>query len=513
MPTIQIKRGTAAKVEAAALLAGEQAFATDTKKLYVSDGTTKTIINPDSAPKADALNTARDFSITGDVTAAAVAFDGSANVALTASIGDGKITKAKLAQAVQDSMDKADAAVQSVAATADKGIEIAGTATAPTIGVKIDPAANNALTVSATGLKVAQGAAPEYTMVKKGTAEAGMAATYQLQKDGVDVPNSIVNIPLDYLVKSAAVKTSTGAGDPSGLAQGEKYIDFVINAKSGTGTEDHIYLAVKDMVTPYTAGSAADDAVVIAISAANAITATLTDGKIALAKLDAAVQTSLGKADTALQAADITATTAAGTNGTITVKGTEIAVKGLGSAAYKNIGTAEGDILVLGAGGKLPADQIPDLSGEYVSAADKGAANGLAPLDANSKVPDANLPTYVGGITAADKSVTVAGTAKNPTVAVHISTTADNQLQLDANGLFVAKSSALTAGNGIDITADAVSVKVDATNAHGLSVGADGVAMGLASATDFGAVKVDGTTISATAGVAAVSVIDCGELV
>lgn len=480
MPTIQIKRGTAAKIEAATLLAGEQAFATDSKKLYVSDGTTKTIINPDSAPKADALSTARDFSITGDVSATAVSFDGSANVALSASIGDKKVTKAKLAQDVQDSLDKADGAVQSVTATADLGIVIAGTTSAPTIGVKIDPIADNALSVTAAGLKVEQGAAPAYTLVKKGTAEAGMAATYQLQKDGVDVPNSIVNIPLDYLVKSASVKESTGAGDPSGLPQGEKYIDFVINAKAGTGTEDHIYLAVKDMVTPYTAGSAAGDAVVIAISDTNAITATLTNGKITLAKLDAGVQASLGKADTALQAGDITATGAAGANGTITVKGNEIAIKGLGSAAYKNVGTAEGDVLVLGAGGKLPDD---------------------------------SLPTYVGEITAADKSIAVAGTAKNPTVAVAISTTADNQLKLDANGLFVAKSSSLTAGNGINIAANAVSVKLDAANANGLSVSADGVAMGQASATAFGAVKVDGTTIAANAGIASVSVIDCGELV
>ena len=96
MPTVQIKRGLAAKIEAVTLLAGEQAFSTDTKKLYISDGTTKTIINPDVAGKASALETARDFSITGDVTATAVSFDGTGNVALAATIGDGKVGKTLL---------------------------------------------------------------------------------------------------------------------------------------------------------------------------------------------------------------------------------------------------------------------------------------------------------------------------------------------------------------------------------------------------------------------------------
>lgn len=481
MPTIQNKRGTDAKVQAATLLAGELAFATDTKKLYISDGAAKTVVNPDTVPSADKLSTARDISATGDVTAAAQQFDGTGNVTLTTSIGDGKVTKAKLAQDVQDSIDKADTAVQSVAATADLGIVVAGTATAPTIGVKVDPDAGNALKVTAAGLKVEQGAAPEYTLVKKGTAEAGMAATYQLQKDGVDVPNSIVNIPLDYLVKSAAVKTSTGAGDPSGLAQGDKYIDFVINAKSGTGTEDHIYLAVKDMVTPYTTGSAATDAVVVAISDTNAITATLTDGKITLAKLEAGVQTSLGKADTALQPGDIKATAAGGTDGTITVKDTEIAVKGLGSAAYKSVGTAEGDVLALGAGGKIDT--------------------GL-------------LPSFVSDLTAADKSVEVGGTGVSKTVKVAIATKPGNGLTLDTDGLYVGAGVTYTAGNGVDISAaNAISAKIDAANANGLSVGADGIGMAVATDTTLGAVKVDNSTIVATTGTIAVSLLDCGEIV
>lgn len=61
------------------------------------------------------------------------------------------------------------------------------------------------------------------------------------------------------------------------------------------------------------------------------ISGTLKVGSIAKNKLSAAVQASLSLADSALQAADITE---GSTNGTISVDGTDVAVHGLGSAAF-----------------------------------------------------------------------------------------------------------------------------------------------------------------------------------
>ncbi len=46
-----------------------------------------------------------------------------------------------------------------------------------------------------------------------------------------------------------------------------------------------------------------------------------------------------------------------------------------------------------------------------------------------------------------------------------------------------------TAGNGIDITSNAVSVVIDSSNANGLSVGASGIAMGLATDSVSGAMS------------------------
>lgn len=118
-------------------------------------------------------------------------------------------------------------------------------------------------------VEITQPDVPEYTITKLGTATDGYLASYQLQKDGIGV-GEVINIPKDYLVKSAEIKTSTGTGDPSGLPAGTKYIDFTINtydSETGTGTESHIYLNVNDLVDVYTPGNGID------ISATNVISA------------------------------------------------------------------------------------------------------------------------------------------------------------------------------------------------------------------------------------------------
>lgn len=162
----------------------------------------------------------------------------------------------------------ADAKVASVTAAANGGIDIGGTKTAPTVGIKLDPTQGNAATLGAAGLMVTipEVTIPEYSIVKLGTATEGYIATYQLQKDGDQVGVNI-DIPKDYLVKSAEIKTSAGEGDPSGLPADSKYIDFVINTKVGTGEESHIYLDVQSLVDAYTPGNG------IEISEANLISA------------------------------------------------------------------------------------------------------------------------------------------------------------------------------------------------------------------------------------------------
>lgn len=273
----------------------------------------------------------------------------------------------------------ASAKVGSVGATTNGGIEISGTATVPTVGIKLDPATGNAASLSAAGLLVTVPAAAEYTIAKLTTAEAGYLATYQLQKDGTGVGEKI-NIPKDYLVKSAEVKTSTGTGDPSGFDAGVKYIDFTINTydtQSGSGTESHIYLNVADLVDVYTTGSGANDAVKIAISTDNKISATVTNKGITLAMLANDVQTAIGKAGTALQKADITT---GGANGTIAVGGDDVAVKGLGTAAYQNVGAFD----AAGAADAVLGSDADAAGAATVYGANKAAAAAQAKADSNA---------------------------------------------------------------------------------------------------------------------------------
>lgn len=200
------------------------------------------------------------------------------NVAITPeAIGAATTDAVETAQNAADAAQAtAEAKVASVGATANGGIAIGGTATAPTVGIKLDTKAGNAASLSADGLMVTipEVNVPEYTIAKLATATTGYLTSYQLEKDGVKV-GDVINIPKDYLVKSAEIKTSTGTGDPSGLPSGTKYIDFTINtydSASGTGTESHIYLNVEDLVDVYAAGNG------IEISDANVVSAKVVAG-------------------------------------------------------------------------------------------------------------------------------------------------------------------------------------------------------------------------------------------
>ncbi|MBQ2347398.1 MAG: hypothetical protein II388_03370 [Clostridia bacterium] len=95
-----------------------------------------------------------------------------------------------------------------------------------------------------------------YTITKLATATNGYAATYQLNKNGAAIVGSVIDIPKDYLVKSAELKSCTTANTPvQGYAVGDKYIDFVVNTTDNSGTTSHIYLLVSDLVDAYTAGN------------------------------------------------------------------------------------------------------------------------------------------------------------------------------------------------------------------------------------------------------------------
>lgn len=173
------------------------------------------------------------------------------------------------------------------------------------------------------------------TITTATTPTDGYLKTYVVSQYDKEVGK--IDIPKDLVVESGSVVTN-----PDGQAEGT-YIKLVI-----TNQTDPIYINVKDLVDIYTAAKNATQ-IQLAVSANNEISATIVagsvgtteladsavttakiaDANVTLAKLSSTLQTSIGKADTAVQ------TVATGsTNGTVAVDGTDVAVKGLGSAAF-----------------------------------------------------------------------------------------------------------------------------------------------------------------------------------
>lgn len=194
------------------------------------------------------------------------------------------------AGAAQTTADEAKAlAGEKVASVAkkDESIVIGGTATAPTVGVQISAAEDNALSLEADGLKVVVPAAAEYSIVKDDNS-GDFAAIYHLTKGGVNT-GAAINIPKDMVVKSGVVVTN-----PEGQPEGT-YIELTLQ-----NVADPLYIDVTTLIEYVTSGSKAGDQIMVTVSEDHKVTATLADGSVTKAQLVAEVQTSLGNADTAL---------------------------------------------------------------------------------------------------------------------------------------------------------------------------------------------------------------------
>lgn len=233
----------------------------------------------------------------------------------------------------------AEAKVAGVTA-GDNSIEVVNTdAKNPKVKVKIDPDEDNALELGEAGLKVTIPEAAKVEVVKKSAATDGYIATYILEVDG-EQAGAEINIPKDYLVKSATIQTVSEADKPySGAKIGDKYIDFVVNTYEGTGNESHIYLAVNELVDTYTPGDgiSISDANVVAIKldSANANGLAVTSAGLKLGLAAPSVSGEGGSAG-AMSATDkeklngiadgATKVEASQTNGNVKIGGTETPV-------------------------------------------------------------------------------------------------------------------------------------------------------------------------------------------
>lgn len=119
------------------------------------------------------------------------------------------------------------------------------------------------------------------TVEQQATAEDGYASTYVIKQNNSQVGVKI-NIPKDYLVKSATVNTVVAADKAAGgkfennddFAVGDKYMDFTVNSIEGSGNESHLYINVDDLMEALSVEADAEE-IQLAISATNELSATV----------------------------------------------------------------------------------------------------------------------------------------------------------------------------------------------------------------------------------------------
>lgn len=319
----------------------------------------------------------------------------------------------------------AKARLESVEA-GDNSITIAGSATKPSVAVKVSQAVGNALSLADDGLKVEipEVKVPVYSLIKDETAAAGDIATYHLTKDGVN-EGIAINIPKDLVVASGSVVELEDGALPDGITVAGTYIKLVL-----ANSAKPIYINVGSLIEYVTGGSGENDAIQINVSSdTHKVTASVKRGSLTKEMLAADVVASLGKADSAIQAV-----AAGDTNGTIKVDGTEVAITGLQDAAYATV------------------KSINDTAQGYVNTA-KAALEG-ATTDTDESATIAGAKKYADKVASAAEEkagaalTTEIGKLKNDDKAV------DNQFVTtvkEANGVVTVERKALVAADIPDL--------------------------------------------------------------
>ena len=327
-----------------------------------------------------------------------------------AAIGAATTASVATAQAAAEAAQaSADAKVASVGATANGGIEIGGTKTAPAVGIKLDPTQGNAATLGAAGLMVTipEVKVPVYDIVKD--ADSGdYAAIYHLTKDGTNT-GAAINIPKDLFVKEGKV-VDNPAGQPAG-----KYIELTLQNQTNP-----IYINVADLVDAYTSGNG------ITISATNEVSAKVVAANgLSVGATGIAMALASGTANGAMSSAQFTklgGIDEGATADTITLNGT--ATKTPSFYAPTTAGT-EGQQLVSSGTGAPTWQNIPTILKKYT------ATNGAI--------------TAVGGaytwtITAATHGVTTPATvqlfevASNEQVIANVTIAENGNVTITING-------------------------------------------------------------------------------
>ena len=203
----------------------------------------------------------------------------------------------------------------------------------------LDGGAIKSVKVNGTALTPTAGAVDVLVAVeKKATANTGYAASYTVKANGVALSPDI-DIPKDYLVKSATLETCATADVPiAGLVPGDPYLDFLVNTVDASETAQHIYISVKSLVDVYTEGNGIDitsNVVSVNIDNSNANGLSATSNGLAMAVATDSVTGAMSATDHAQFTAD--STKLAG----ISTQANKVTVTTEGSGAIQIDGTSK----------------------------------------------------------------------------------------------------------------------------------------------------------------------------
>ena len=294
---------TSAKSYADGLVGAESAIAVRVTALEDKHAEGKTVAQEVTAG-IDALKLAENYAAKG-TTDAHIAND---NIHVTAekkNAWDGAVsdvetlmgtdaTTGSVKQIAKSYADGKDAAIAEAKA-AGTGAQTA----VDTLGTKVGTIPTTSKATSVVGyvdeqVKAVKDAEVDYTVTVTPSNVDDYAKRYTIAQASTGL-NVNIDIPKDMVVSSGRVVTNPDATHTG------TFLELTLANSNNT----KVYINVSDLIEYVTSGSNTGDMVVVNVSADHKVTATITDGTITKAKLATAVQTSLGKADTAIQQGDL----------------------------------------------------------------------------------------------------------------------------------------------------------------------------------------------------------------
>lgn len=164
------------------------------------------------------------------------------------------------------------------------------------------------------------------------TTTEGAAKSYTFKQGDTSIVT--IDIPKDMVVSSGTIEVYTEDNKPEGVATAGTYVVLTI----ANATSDKLYINVSTLLDDKTVEGSEGEMITVSTDTSEGpvkISASIVDGSITEGKLATEITEKLALAVSAIQKIETGVT-----NGTIKVDGTEIAVFGLGDAAYKGVTTS-----------------------------------------------------------------------------------------------------------------------------------------------------------------------------